>query len=356
MKLPDNRIMIGFQFPMAVEIRDDGEDTIWRVLSLVDGRNTIKEIIDSCSGLNPPIGARNVNHILETLFSKGLLEDTTEPIPKELTAKDLQRFDRSFNYFSLADHTPGHSKYDNQVKLKRSKVVIIGLGGAGSAVASSLAAAGVGELVLADNDVVQLSNLNRQMIYDENDLGKLKVERASLKLGMLNSDIRIYGHNSMISSAGDIEKLIDGANAFVLAADTPEEIGGWSNRAALATNTPWFECGYDGPRIVVTGYVPYKTGCAECRKILAKRANPLVDLADSHTKPNAVIGPVAAISGQFCALDVIHFLTGMQTNVVGKVMVQNSVVFDDLTMLEFHKLPECPVCNSLGAKAVLEEA
>ncbi len=110
-KLPDNRIMIGFQFPMAVEIRDDGEDTIWRVLSLVDGRNTIKEIIDSCSGLNPPIGARNVNHILETLFSKGLLEDTTEPIPKELTAKDLQRFDRSFNYFSLADHTALRQNY-----------------------------------------------------------------------------------------------------------------------------------------------------------------------------------------------------------------------------------------------------
>src|SRR4030043_1150191 len=100
-----------------------------------------------------------------------------------LTAEELQRYDRQIIIYGFGEA--------GQEKLKKAKVFLAGAGGLGSPVAIYLAAAGIGTLRIADHDTVELSNLNRQVLHWEENIGKKKVDSAAAKLGKFNTGIKI---------------------------------------------------------------------------------------------------------------------------------------------------------------------
>ena len=118
-------------------------------------------------------------------------------------------------------------RYDRQIlienwdqeKIRKSKVIIVGLGALGTVAATSLAMAGVGELILIDHDTIEISNLNRQLLFRTQDVGKSKVDIAAQELKRINSDIKITPLNSKIqevplSALENVNVILEGLDTF----------------------------------------------------------------------------------------------------------------------------------------------
>jgi molybdopterin/thiamine biosynthesis adenylyltransferase len=238
--------------------------------------------------------------------------------------------------------------------LKASEVVVLGLGGTGSAVAASLVAAGVGAVHCVDFDAVQESNLTRQLLYNEDDIGFPKVAVAVERLRRLNSYTKVTGEETRVDSTESVAALMRDRDLLVLCADQPMHlIREWTNKAALQTGTPWMQAQYAGPMAVVGLFVPGATACPDCLPSVADR------LRDEHgAEPedlfpftgHAVIAPSANLTGHLAALDAVHHLAGIPTTTRG-LMFHLS-----LTDLTYHYTvrPQpgrtCATCGWVGAQ------
>src|SRR5262249_57258164 len=127
--------------------------------------------------------------------------------------------------------------------------------------ALGLVASGVGRLHCVDADTVELTNLNRQILYGESDLGRPKVEVAADRLRHLNSGVALTTARETVIGEADVRALASGCDVLVLCADRPSEIRLWANRACLATGTPWVDAGYHGPMVAAAAYVPGEGPC-----------------------------------------------------------------------------------------------
>ena len=153
MRQADGLIRIGtFQYGIAFEL-EDPSGALWRLLQLLDGTRSGPQAMADLLAEFPGIEPGSLEQGLQALMEAGVFEDASQP-PGELSVEELKRSSRSVEYLSWVDTRPRTSRWDTQVLLKRARVVVIGLGGAGSSVAMSLAASGVGTLSIVDADEV----------------------------------------------------------------------------------------------------------------------------------------------------------------------------------------------------------
>lgn len=336
---------------IAAEI-EDPDGWAWSLISACDGTRGSAAIVAEVRAAHPHLSDEDVTGALEDLIAAGHVEDAAAPTPLELTPRELERYGRSAQYFRWTDPLPRESIWDVQLQLRRSRVVLVGVGGAGGAAALSLAAAGVGDLHLVDFDVVELSNLNRQILYTEADISRSKVEAAVERLRQLNSDITVTGRHARIEQMEDFFPLLDGRDLMVLGADGPDGIRRWANRACLKTGTPWVEGGYHGPHMVTGGYVPGDGACWECLRLGENREIDLkVGSVDDHFKalPKAPGHPVtaitASISGQLKAHWAIALLTGAAPVRPGSAWGLNLMAPDAPPLVSYPRQPDCPACG-----------
>lgn len=193
---------------------------------------------------------------------------------------------------------------DGQQKLLASRVLIIGLGGLGSPAALYLAAAGVRTLVLADDDAVHLSNLQRQILFTMDDIARPKSQAAAQRLQQLNPDIDLIALNQRL--AGDLlHQEVARADVVLDCSDnmtTRQAI----NAACVASNTPLISAsavGFGGQLMVLTP--PWAQGCYRC--LWPDDAEP-----ERNCRTAGVIGPVVGVMGSLQALEAIKLLTGME--------------------------------------------
>jgi len=217
-------------------------------------------------------------------------------------------------------------------------------------VAWELACCGVGELRIIDGDLVEASNLDRQIQYAEADIGRRKVDAMAERLRAFNSAIRVEPTFGRIASEAELADYIRGADIVVDAADWPaHEFEFWCNAACFAAGTPYIAMSQLPPLIRVGPlYVPGTTGCYACQDIRYRREYPLYDLAIEQRRgresPAPSLGPPCGAIGGMVAMDVLHFLTGLvEPATLG---VGFSI---DLRTMEVEREPiipelECPVC------------
>ena len=341
----------GRQMGIGAEL-DDEDGTLWRLLGLMDGTRTREEIVTALIAERPEMPADEAADALEAIIDAGYVEDAAAAPPPILSPAEIQRYDRAFNYYAWVDLTPRPSRYEHQARLKASSVVILGLGGTGTAVASSLVAAGVGEVHCVDFDVVEEGNLTRQLLYTEDDIGAPKVEVAVKRLSRMNSHVRVSGQELRAESAGDIAKLATGRDLLVLCADQPmREIREWANRAALDTGTPWLIAQYAGPMAVVGLFVPGETCCQACllgiNDQLREHYGAEPEELFSFTG-HAVIAPTANLTGHLAAMEAVYHLADLPTSTRGGMFHLS------LTDLTYHYVVrprpghECGVCGWVG--------
>lgn len=194
---------------------------------------------------------------------------------------------------------------DGQQKLLASRVLIIGLGGLGAPAAQYLTGAGIGTLVLADDDDIHLSNLQRQTLFTMDDLGQSKAEVTKQRLARLNPDIELVALREKLAGES-LRHEVDRADVVLDCTDnmaTRQAI----NAACVALNTPLITAsavGFGGQLTVLTP--PWTQGCYRC--LWADDDEP-----QRNCRTAGILGPVVGVMGTLQALEAIKLLSGIET-------------------------------------------
>ncbi|ABO50775.1 UBA/THIF-type NAD/FAD binding protein [Desulforamulus reducens MI-1] len=228
---------------------------------------------------------------------------------------------------------------EGQLKLLHSSVLVVGTGGLGSPVAYYLAAAGIGRLGLIDADVVDCSNLQRQIVHGTPDIGRFKVESAREKLLQINPDIdiRTYPHRMTEDNA---EELVEQYHIVVDATDNLESRY-ILNKACINQKKPFIYGGVLSMVGQVMTIVPGKGPCFRCifRELPGKRR-------PKGTDEVGILGSVAGTIGSIQATEVIKYLLGQGELLIGRLLTMDarSMSFADV---EVKKDAQCPDCGHL---------
>jgi molybdopterin-synthase adenylyltransferase len=192
---------------------------------------------------------------------------------------------------------------ERDARLRDKRVAVLGMGALGCVIAPWLARAGVGHLTLIDRDVVERSNLQRQGLYTESDIGMLKAEAAARHLAEANPEIVLQGIVSDLTS-GNARELLSG---FDLIADGTDnfEARFLINDVAIETGTPWIYAGAIGAEGVIWPIHPPRTPCLRCL-IEEPPAFGDVDTCDSA----GVLGPAVGVIGSWAAMEALKVLVG----------------------------------------------
>ena len=233
----------------------------------INGKNAVFE-----KGLDTPLNENDEVYILPAVAGGS-----------DLSEKELDKFSRQVMLEQIG--------YDGQLKLKNSKVCVVGVGGLGNPITTRLTAMGVGKIRIVDRDVIELSNLHRQTMFDEDDVGQVKVEVAFKKLKKLNPEVDIEALPVSVNdyNAGDI---IDGCDVVIDALDSINARYSL-NKACVEKNIPFVT----GAAVGVTGQVftviPNETACFQCKMGgLPEDEMPTCSITGVHPSILSIVGGI----------------------------------------------------------------
>jgi molybdopterin/thiamine biosynthesis adenylyltransferase len=380
----DGNVRIGgVIFGIGAEV-EDPEGWVWTLTQALDGTHSPAEAVARVTARHPRVPADRVRTGYEQLLAAGFVEDAGVPPPACLTGRERERYSRQMPFFRWIDLGPRPGgPWQVQLRLRAARVLLLGVGGTGSAVAQSLVASGIGALHLVDPDTVELSNLGRQILYRESDLGRPKADAARERLTAINSEVRVTSERREVRSQGDLERLLrasgpgavpagrgarrgaDGRaddhtgaarppyDLFVLAADRPARLRRWANRACLAAGVPWVSGGYHGPLAVAAVHVPGRGPCWECvraaeveRRDLRVAPGRDEEVASPRMPWQPVNAVSALLSGGLVAHAALALLTGAPPLEAGLRFGVNLMVPGDPVLVSAPWRPECPACGT----------
>lgn len=349
-QIADGKVRIGgVSYGIAAEIADP-DGWVWAMLAAMDGSRTMPEIIEYVGAAHPDQPVTVLRGAAEQLVRSGYVEDAAAPAPAVLSERDIQRYDRAVGYFRWLDLIPRQSSWEPQALLKDARVTILGVGGTGGTAAMALAAAGVGHLHLVDPDLVELSNLSRQVIYSEENIGTPKANSAVGRLSALNGDIEVTGQQLAAGCERDVLAVAGDCDVLLLAADRPPGLRTWVNRACLTAKRTWVDAGYHGPVAQVAAFVPGAGPCWECTRLSLRDRLAVTGQQPDPTphRTEAVFGAVGAvpagISGYLAAHLVIGLLTDIPKIIPGRVEMVNLAALDASAAFENPPHPDCQAC------------
>jgi molybdopterin-synthase adenylyltransferase len=339
---------------VATEL-DDPDGKIYELLELMDGSLSTSELAQK---LELPL--EDIEDAIVSLNELNYIENSS--IPDSYSPTELERYQSNLNYFSGYSNLEV-SRYSFQDKLRNSKVAILGLGG-GSLAAAYLAGLGVGEIVGVDYDIVERTNLNRQFLYNENDIGRLKSEVTEEKIKLINPEISVTMHNRLINSYEDVLDLIDGADVVLNMLDQPAILSArWVNAACVQKGIPFYRGGINNQTIMWERYDSANgEPCIDC-KILDSLKNDIENIyrlesgyGQVFSRVNTGFAPnLSVLTGLFVS-DVVNLLTGaaplFKPNITVDTITMNTVQSDN----ENPRNPHCPTCSKKFTElASLEE-
>jgi molybdopterin/thiamine biosynthesis adenylyltransferase/rhodanese-related sulfurtransferase len=249
--------------------------------------------------------------------------------PRALTAEQKSRYSRHLLLPEIG--------LEGQLKLLDAKVLLLGAGGLGSPTALYLAAAGVGTLGVVDDDVVDVSNLQRQVIHKTGDVGVPKVDSAEKGIKELNPDVEVVKYNTRLD-ASNIMEIIDGYDVIVDGVDNfPTRY--LLNDATVRLGIPVVSAsilGFDGQLSV---FAPHEGPCYRC----LYPTPPPAELAPS-CGANGVLGVLPGVMGLLQAVEVVKLVTGAGEPLIGRLLLYEALS-TSFTELKVRRDPECPICS-----------
>ena len=227
---------------------------------------------------------------------------------------------------------------DGQLRLKQSRALIVGLGGLGAPVALYLAAAGVGELHLADFDTVDLTNLQRQIIHDTNSVGQTKVDSAMGRLRAINPEVTLVAHRAAL----DADSLAAAVNAVDLVLDCSDNFSTREavNAACVTAGKPLIS----GAAIRLEGQLSVfdpRRADSPCYQCLYGHGSD-TELTCSEA---GVVGPLVGVVGSLQALEALKLLAGFGEPLVGRLLLIDALT-TRFRELRVKRDPGCSVCGA----------
>jgi len=278
------------------------------------------------SGLDTILSDGDVINILPAVAggSSGTGEEVSN-----LSEKELDRYSRQVMLEEIG--------YQGQLKLKQAKVCVVGVGGLGNPIVTRLAAMGVGKIRIVDRDVIELSNLHRQTMFNEDDVGQVKVEIAAKKLRKLNADIVIEELPISINDYSALE-VVDGCDVVVDALDSVNARYSL-NKACIEKKIPFVT----GAAVGVTGQcftiLPNQSACYHCLfPALDEDSMPTCSIEGVHPSILSIVGGIEVS-------EAVKVITGKEPSLKDKVL------HIDLENLAFNftkvsRVQECSVCGT----------
>jgi molybdopterin/thiamine biosynthesis adenylyltransferase len=288
--------------------------------------------------LEQELGYQNVAHMAGGIT---LWRDRGYPFvkPEALSAEQRERYSRHLLIPEVG--------LEGQLKLLNSKVLLVGAGGLGAPAALYLAAAGVGTLGIVDDDEVDLSNLQRQVIHSNDRIGVPKTESARITIEGLNPDVNVVEHrirldsSNVLDTLADYEVIVDGADNFptrYLLNDASVRLGKPVVSASIL--------GFDGQ---ISTFVPHEGPCYRC----LYPTPPPADLAPS-CGANGVLGVLPGVMGLLQANEVVKLVIQQGEPLVGRLLLFEALS-TQFTELKVRRDPQCPICGDAASEISEEE-
>jgi molybdopterin/thiamine biosynthesis adenylyltransferase len=274
----------------------------------------------------PKCNIKEVEKSFNELFELGVIHPQLEE----------GRYHRHQLYFDFFGISP-----DNYVQtLSKKTIGLIGSGGIGSTVALLLATAGIGTLILSDDDYIEESNLTRTILFDESDIGTSKVVSTKTKLEARNHETTIIPIKKMCNGVDFIKEHFSSCDALILSADNPSDIHDWVNQATVELQIPYITVGYIeifgsvGPFII-----PGVTACYNChlmnQKQIIRNYKQL-----NHNFQTASYGSLNALVSSIATNEILRYLLALQIKTLGQQMLINSSDYT-VSFFEYMKNEKC---------------
>jgi len=278
-------------------------------------------LVDSASGITEESALENVRNkygvllkefqgIIDYLLHEGFILRLT---PEEVDNINQGRYGRQVEYFH--EFAGGRMPFTFQNRLSSSSVVLLGLGGIGAWVALLLAMVGVGTLTLVDGGAVKESNLSRQPLFRESQVGKRKVEAARESLRDLNSEMKVYTYDTLVSGPEDLREIAPGHDLVINAMDDPDinTTSSWVADVCESGEIPYLLAGgYSGHigRIGPTVLPGKASSWRAFQQYYAQRMqeNPNISFAVGRENHKAAFAPLAALVSSIQVWDAIRVL------------------------------------------------
>src|SRR5256885_11870823 len=250
-------------------------------------------------------------------------------VPRSLSAEQRERYSRHLLIPEIG--------LDGQQKLLAAKVLLLGAGGLGSPTALYLAAAGVGTLGLVDNDVVDMSNLQRQVAHSNDRIGMPKVDSAEIAIKEINPDVEVVKYQTRLD-ASNIMEIISGYDVIVDGVDNfPTRY--LLNDATVRLGIPVVSASILGLDGQLSVFKPHDGPCYRC----LYPTPPPAELAPS-CGANGVLGVLPGVMGLLQAVGVVKLLTGAGEPLVGRLLLFEALS-TSVPELKVRRDPEWPICS-----------
>jgi len=278
------------------------------------------------SGLDTTLSDGDVINILPAVAggSSGTGKEVSD-----LSEKELDRYSRQIMLEEIG--------YQGQLKLKQASVCVVGVGGLGNPIVTRLAAMGVGKIRIVDRDVIELSNLHRQTMFSEDDVGQVKVETAAKKLRKLNADIIIEELPVSINDYTAFD-VVNGCDVVIDALDSVNARYSL-NKACIEKKIPFVT----GAAVGVTGQsftiLPNESACYHCLfPALDEDSMPTCSIEGVHPSILSIIGGIEVS-------EAVKIITGKQPSLKDKVLHVDleNLIFN---FTKVSRVQECSVCGS----------
>lgn len=338
----------------------EATDELRSLLALLDGTNDTPALQRAVAERHPNVSAEDVKEVLSALDSVGLLENAAAP--ELLTEYEQERWSRNLGFFqTYSDLTVGKSEL--QCRLADCRVALLGLGGIGSHVLFDLAAIGIRNVRLVDFDAIELSNLNRQILYRESDIGQQKVETARQRILEFNSSMKVDTIEMKLGSAEDIRSVVEGYDVAIAAVDRPKmHIVDWLNAGCVAARTTLIAGGVDTQRALYFTVIPGLSGCVACWEGQASDTDPVaaeisaqMRIIEEQQRPGERFGqdyaaftPLVSVQTASVVAELVRIATGIEPPVALSKLIE--IRFADFVARPaetWTRSPDCMVCGTV---------
>lgn len=344
-KLDSNNYLLGTTIFRQFELEKN--ELVEKVVIEFSSPKTVDIAISNLS--DGPFSANEYREVIEQLIELEIITKSFNNQKIEYK-KYNERYDRQIRLFSTLTGQNG-AKCDE--KLKNSRVALIGVGGTGSYILYTLAAMGVGYVKCVDFDKVESSNLSRQILYTEQDIGKEKLDCAKRRITELDSSLEYDYESCFVDSVEKFENIIQDVDFCILSIDTPRHnVRHLCNTACIHLNIPFIYGGSLMDSINVGPLViPKETGCIECllgpeNKVESHKTDD--KLVNSFNKEfvSTLIDPYNALAASYVALEVTKYLSGFAEPELKNKVLMHSLSNYDSNIIEFDKSESCACCGS----------
>lgn len=322
------------------------------LLYMLTGAKPASQIADELARTH----AVSVDEVIESISDMadvGLLDDANAA-SMDISPLTRARYDRQIAWFN--DCVPyGEDAGSVQYRLSSAHVGIIGLGGAGLNIAMGLVGTGVGNMTLIDGDKVELSNLHRQLLFTESDIGSRKATTAQIRLNERYSSCSIIAIDAFVDKHTNLLELLATCDIVVNAADTPvHAIGHWVSDACNAIGIPFITMSQFPPNVRIGPiFLEGTTGCLKCYESPLVGSFPyfeeLVRYRELHGPTAAATAPGCMLIGALATQKISEYLTHVSDfqEILGKAWLVDLRSME-MTSELVEPIESCPICGNLA--------